>query len=80
MAFNFFKKSNGTQVRTETTSEEVEFTPEDLDKVDGGYHKTQDDINKILAESTYVRESLKSELNDMLNDGESVKESKSVRK
>lgn len=81
MAFNFFRKSNGSQVREERHDSEVEFTAEDLDKVDGGYLKTQDDINRILAESKYVNESSKSELNDMLDDDKNIdKISKSARK
>lgn len=81
MNFSFFKKENNSQVREERHDSEVELLEEDLDKVDAGYLKTQDDINRILAGSKYVNESSKSELNDMLDDDKNIdKISKSARK
>ncbi len=80
MAFNFFRKKETTPVVAKTSPDEESFTAEQLDKVDGGYQKTQDDINKILAESEYINEYQKNELNDMLSDDKEVSEPKSYQK
>lgn len=73
MAFNFFRKKETTQVVPKVDSEEGILDEEQLAKVDGGYQKTQDDINKILSESDYIA-SKKEELDRMLAKEENTDE------
>lgn len=73
MAFNFFIKKETTQVVPKVNSEEGILDEEQLAKVDGGYQKIQDDINKILSESDYIA-SKKEELDRMLAKEENTDE------
>lgn len=73
MAFNFFRKKETTQVVSKVDSDEGILDEEQLAKVDGGYQKTQDDINKILSESDYIAEK-KEELDRMLAKEENTDE------
>lgn len=73
MAFNFFRKKETTQVVPKVNSDEGILDEEQLAKVDGGYQKTQDDINKILSESDYIAEK-KEELDRMLAKKENTDE------
>ena len=73
MAFNFFRKKETAQVVPKVDSDEGILDEEQLAKVDGGYQKTQDDINKILSESDYIA-SKKEELDRMLAKEENTDE------
>ena len=66
MAFNFFKKKDPEKAIPKETGDEGLLNLEQLDRIDGGYQKTQDDINKILSESDYIAEK-KEELDKMLS-------------
>ncbi len=68
MAFNIFGKKE-TIVSKNDSIVADELALEDLDKVRGGYQKTQDDINMILAESEYIAEKRSQELDKMLKEG-----------
>lgn len=67
MGFKFFKKKE-VPVRKSNEDNSAGLSEEALAKVDGGYQKTQDDINKILAESDYINELQKDELAKMLSE------------
>ena len=56
MGFNFFRKKETTKVVPKVESDEGLLDLEQLDRIDRGYQKTQDDINKILSESDYIAE------------------------
>lgn len=66
MAFNFFKKKEPVKIISKEADDEGLLELEQLDRIDGGYQKTQDDINKILSESDYIAEK-KEELDKMLS-------------
>lgn len=68
MAFKFFRKKDVPVTTKTQIEEESMFTAEELDKVDAGYQKTQDDYNKIFAESDYINEKQRNELNEMLSE------------
>ena len=71
--FKNLTKKETTQVVPKVDSDEGILDEEQLAKVDGGYQKTQDDINKILSESDYIAEK-KEELDRMLAKEENTDE------
>ena len=54
--FDFFKKKDPEKAIPKETGDEGLLNLEQLDRIDGGYQKTRDDINKILSESDYIAE------------------------
>lgn len=80
MAFNFFRKKETPVVKTTNDDDSAVLTAEELDRVDAGYKKTQDDINKILSESEYIAEKKKNELSEMFEEEQKDMEEKSYSK
>lgn len=79
MAFNFFRKKE-TPAPKAPIDESDALSLEELNRVDGGYQKTQDDINKILAESEYIAEKRDKELSEMFAEGHEETTKKSYSK
>lgn len=67
MAFDFFRKKETPVVKTPVDDSDA-LSEEELQRVDGGYKKTQDDYNKILGESDYIREKYRDELSEMFSE------------
>lgn len=79
MAFNFFRKKETPVERTPVDDSDA-LTEESLQSVDAGYQKTQDDYNKILGESDYIREKHRDELSEMFSEPKTNSDEKGYSK
>lgn len=79
MAINFFRKKETPVVRTPVDDSDA-LSEESLQKVDAGYQKTQDDYNKILGESDYIKGKYRDELSEMFSEPKTDSDEKGYSK